>query len=455
MKDIDMSKPIPIDDDFQSEVRDAESKKQYKVLLPAEYVETYCGPLYGYFVENTGVFNVVVDVCKQSKQELKKIGYIQSLSKVECDELDKLKEFGVVNGQLVLKPHPPSESDSPPVKMPSFRPSYERLGCPQCLSLSYLIGKRSDSGLTFSIEGLEGEKVDIETYSFIADAFSRTKGIIESAKMLNKKAVIVGCGSGGSFIALQLARVGVGNFLLVDNDVFGYHNISRHQCGIYDVGKRKVDAMKERVLEINPKANVVTYHEMVQDIYRPDLLSYIDKNTIILSCGDNRASAHYSNKISEMTGAPFIAAGAGHRASTGEIFYYIPQKDLPCYACVFGEDLNKDFSNEQTRVWYDTQTEERKAAFEPGLTTDIDFISVIVVKLAVDLLFKNDKKYVKKVLDYLPQFTALSNYICDKKLNPMIQIFNHPLEIKTTIATAKREDCYLCETFGELKRNKK
>ena len=73
------------------------------------------------------------------------------------------------------------------------------------------------------------------------DIFSRNTGILESDIMLKKGAIIIGCGSVGSLVALELARAGVGRFFLIDMDIMGYHNICRHQCGIQDVGKYKVN----------------------------------------------------------------------------------------------------------------------------------------------------------------------------------------------------------------------
>lgn len=400
---MDELKKIEIDDDFLAEVRARENEKHYKVYLSKEIIESdYCGPLYGYYIDNTYSWNVLATT--KDKDKFDNIVLVGNIS-------DQESTGGTSSLLVVIRDKKTNELDA----------------------------------------RFEGQPVKIESYSFISDTFSRTKGILESSKMLQKKAIIVGCGSGGSFIALELAKSGVGYFLLSDNDVFGYHNISRHQCGIYDVGKRKVDALKERILAINPYAQVVVYHEMIQKIYEGDLDSFIDSNTIILSCGDNRASAHHCNFLSEKYNVPFIAAGAGHRASTGEIFYYIPNTDMPCYSCTFGEDLSLDYSNEAQRVWYSTEEELEKQTFEPGLATDIDYISIIVCKLAIDLL--NRDNGTPKVLNFLPQYTSICNYMCDKEVNPMIQIFQHPLQIKTKgLATMKREGCYLCEKISKIKK---
>lgn len=82
----------------------------------------------------------------------------------------------------------------------------------------------------------DGKPINAEPYELHQNIFSRNKGILETDKMDHKRAVILGCGSVGSLVAMELARSGVGHFLLADPDVMEYHNICRHQCGIEDVG---------------------------------------------------------------------------------------------------------------------------------------------------------------------------------------------------------------------------
>lgn len=84
--------------------------------------------------------------------------------------------------------------------------------------------------------------------------------------MDHKRAVILGCGSVGSLVAMELARSGVGHFLLADPDVMEYHNICRHQCGIEDVGDLKINALKRKLLNINPQIDVQIFEGIVQNI---------------------------------------------------------------------------------------------------------------------------------------------------------------------------------------------
>ena len=97
------------------------------------------------------------------------------------------------------------------------------------------------------------------------DAFSREERLIgkENVEKLNKsKVAVFGIGGVGSFVVEGLARAGVGNFLLVDNDTIDTTNINRQiHANINTVGKNKVDVMKERILSINPEVKVETSTE--------------------------------------------------------------------------------------------------------------------------------------------------------------------------------------------------
>lgn len=69
----------------------------------------------------------------------------------------------------------------------------------------------------------------------------------------NARIHIVGCGSVGSTIAENLARCGVKKMTLWDFDKVEPHNICNQMFRQQDVGKLKVDALKEILMEINPE----------------------------------------------------------------------------------------------------------------------------------------------------------------------------------------------------------
>lgn len=113
---------------------------------------------------------------------------------------------------------------------------------------------------------LDITKTRVEVYKKMLHAFSRTEMLIgtEGLKKLSDSTVaIFGIGGVGTFVAEGLVRSGVGEFILVDDDDICLTNINRQiHATRKTVGKPKVELMKERILEINPKAKVTAYKEL-------------------------------------------------------------------------------------------------------------------------------------------------------------------------------------------------
>lgn len=94
----------------------------------------------------------------------------------------------------------------------------------------------------------------------MSETFIRTELLLgeEGVKTLqDAKVAIFGIGGVGGYVAEALARSGVGSFVLVDKDVVSVSNINRQIIATTKtVGRSKAQLMKERILEINPKAQV-------------------------------------------------------------------------------------------------------------------------------------------------------------------------------------------------------
>lgn len=99
------------------------------------------------------------------------------------------------------------------------------------------------------------------------DAFSRTKLLIgeKGITRLEKATVMVlGVGGVGSHCIEALARAGVGRLILVDNDKVSVTNINRQSIAYHStVGDYKTKLMKDRIYDINPEAEVITYEMFV------------------------------------------------------------------------------------------------------------------------------------------------------------------------------------------------
>lgn len=100
--------------------------------------------------------------------------------------------------------------------------------------------------------------------------FSRTEFLIGKDSVLklnNSKVAVFGIGGVGSYVCEGLARAGVQNFILIDNDTISISNINRQIHSTHaTVNQFKADAMKERILAINPIANVIVF----KDFFMPN-----------------------------------------------------------------------------------------------------------------------------------------------------------------------------------------
>ncbi|WP_172281378.1 ThiF family adenylyltransferase [Chryseobacterium sp. LAM-KRS1] len=110
----------------------------------------------------------------------------------------------------------------------------------------------------------------------------------EGLEKLNKATVlVVGLGGVGSFAAEFLARSGVGNMTIVDGDTVDITNINRQLPALHStIGKHKVEIVAERLLDINPKLNLITINEFLNP-ERMDQILDENKFDYILDCIDS------------------------------------------------------------------------------------------------------------------------------------------------------------------------
>ena len=83
-------------------------------------------------------------------------------------------------------------------------------------------------------------------------------------KLKGSRVAVFGVGGVGGFVAESLARAGVGNIDLIDNDTVSLSNINRQIIALSStVGRLKTEVMKERILDINNDAKVECINKFV------------------------------------------------------------------------------------------------------------------------------------------------------------------------------------------------
>lgn len=148
------------------------------------------------------------------------------------------------------------------------------------------------------------------------EEFCRTKALIgETAleKLSRSHVAVFGAGGVGGYIIEALARAGVGTLTLVDKDEVSLSNINRQIFALHStVGKPKVEAAKERILDINPECKV----NAIVCFYLPDTADNFDfsQYDYIVDAVDNVTAKLEIITRAEKAGIPVISAmGAGNK----------------------------------------------------------------------------------------------------------------------------------------------
>ena len=93
-----------------------------------------------------------------------------------------------------------------------------------------------------------------------SDIFKRSSLLLGEdvmASVAGKRVIIFGVGGVGSWCAEGLVRDGIRHLTLVDVDVVGVTNINRQlQATVSTIGEAKVEALKRRLVDINPNAEI-------------------------------------------------------------------------------------------------------------------------------------------------------------------------------------------------------
>ena len=239
------------------------------------------------------------------------------------------------------------------------------------------------------------------------DFYSRSAGLIENGALMKKRVLIIGLGSFGSVIAVDLAKAAVGSFALMDFDKLERHNIVRHACFLKDVGRLKTDAVEELILGKNPYAHVDKFPIDMNE-HLDVVAEEIDKADIVICATDNNTSRFNLSKLLVEHPKVCLFGRAVTRAEGGDVFRYRPGG--PCYCCLIGNEWFDSAAEEITdkasarangRIAAYVSEEDADAMVQVGLASDIEPITNLMVKLALVELSKGTQSGISMLEDEL------------------------------------------------------
>ncbi len=217
------------------------------------------------------------------------------------------------------------------------------------------------------------------------DIFRRAERLLGSdvmSRLAEVRVVVFGVGGVGSWCAESLVRSGVRHLTIVDSDCVSVTNINRQlMATVHTVGEVKVDALKKRLLEINPMADITAvceeYSEATADRFHLEDYDYIvdaidslkDKTLLILRACETSANLYSSMgaalkldpqgvKVAEFWKVKGCPLGRALRTRFRSAKTYPAKK----FQCVYSEELLPNLGDNSPE-----EIDERKAQINGSL----------------------------------------------------------------------------------------
>ena len=192
---------------------------------------------------------------------------------------------------------------------------------------------------------------------YIGDGYweiaSRQMSIVtrsEQQRFKDAKITVIGCGGIGGETIEMLARMGIGELVLVDKDAYDLSNLNRQTLAtIADLGLTKSDVAAEKVRLINPYVKVTTFNEHVD---QTNIEKVIGDSDIVIDALENVLTRVIVSRAAKEKGIPYIH-GAIH-GTLGQITVFLPNSDKT-YEEMFnlpsiGKELNDETIGELKKV---------------------------------------------------------------------------------------------------------
>lgn len=196
------------------------------------------------------------------------------------------------------------------------------------------------------------------------DSLVRVEQLIgkeKADKLKNACVAVFGVGGVGGFCVEALARSGVGKFLLIDNDVVEESNINRQIIAtVNTVGRAKTEVMKERIISINPNAEVIEKRLF----YLPETASEVELQGVdyIVDAVDTVTAKLYIIKIATELNIPVISCmGTAGKLDVTKLKVDFIEKTTVCPLAKVVRNKLKEMGIKGVKVVYSTEDVKGKA----------------------------------------------------------------------------------------------
>ena len=180
------------------------------------------------------------------------------------------------------------------------------------------------------------------------DYYHLCKQIGNETSLLNKKVLLVGAGSLGSYIGKELVKSGIKELTVYDSDVLSYENVLRHDICCHHFGQAKVNALKLELEYIHPEISVKAINENIDEDKLLKETNEVD--VIIFAVGSSDVQLEL-NKVLKQLGNPPITIYAWLEAGGFDSHLLVLDYEKQgCFQCLFTNDSGALINNKVNKV---------------------------------------------------------------------------------------------------------
>jgi molybdopterin/thiamine biosynthesis adenylyltransferase len=150
------------------------------------------------------------------------------------------------------------------------------------------------------------------TMGLLPARYQRNRSTLSTADQLvlfRSRVTVIGCGGLGGYVIEQLARLGVGQMVLVDPDVFEEHNLNRQLLSLpSNLGESKVSIAQKRVAAVNPAVTVEARQEALDRANGAELVA---GSRVVVDALDTIKVRLELAEVCEDAGVPLVHGAIG------------------------------------------------------------------------------------------------------------------------------------------------
>lgn len=225
------------------------------------------------------------------------------------------------------------------------------------------------------------------------DLFRRLEGVHDLDPLQASNVVVLGAGAIGSPLLLDLAREGVGGFVICDPDKLRPGNVMRHALDLFAVGRFKAEAVELAAGRVNPYLE--TWSEVV-NLNDPEVLANLMRSDhpahpaalIISAIGDDAIEGLVSEVATSTTSAPVLFVRTLHDGDLVRMMLLRPGQGDACLECLrlHAVDGHPDFIDPPDGVLHPVFDAGCATAAQPGAGLASRQAAVFAAKRAVALM---------------------------------------------------------------------